>query len=144
MSNAAAWLAENPEDHVGDAADLNQYWYSCNTVETLLQCVRGRALHSAHTDLDIAFVSTPSLFFALNATERSMSRVLDFDASLGKDCDEFIQYDFRHPLTLPEDMRGKFGCCVIDPPYVTEEVWRQYAQTAKYLLPEGGGLVLCK
>jgi hypothetical protein len=29
-----------------------------------------------------------------------------------------------------------FDCVVIDPPFITEEVWRAYADTAKLLLPE--------
>jgi len=93
--------------------------------------------------LHCAFVSTPSLFFALDPAERSRCRVLDFDKSLGDGCAEFVEYDFRQPVSLPAHLQGAFKSVVIDPPYVTEEVWRSYATTAKWLLPEdGSGLIL--
>eukprot|EP01052_Picozoa_sp_SAG31_P007388 SAG31_NODE_352_length_17229_cov_9.658669_13_plen_166_part_00 len=144
-ARAADWLAEHVEEHAaGAAADLNQYWYSAHTIEALLQAVReqtaeGRLKDSAR--LKVAYISTPSLFFALDASERAGSRVLDFDRSLGVGCDEFVFYDFNHPTDLPAELQRAFSLVVIDPPYIEQEVWKNYAQTARFLLAEGGSVI---
>ena len=85
----ASWLAAHVEDHTGAAADLNQYWYSADTIDALLDVVREHGLGAAEpngkTQLDVAFVSTPSLFFGLSEKERRNCRVLDYDEGLGDD-----------------------------------------------------------
>jgi hypothetical protein len=53
---------------------------------------------------------------------------------------------------IPADHLHKFDIVVIDPPFITDDVWRKYAQTAGLLLakpfqsqhdaPETGGLVV--
>lgn len=35
-----------------------------------------------------------------------------------------------------------FDICVIDPPFITREVWQKYAVTARLLLKEEGRLIL--
>jgi hypothetical protein len=143
---AQQWLAAHEEDHVGAAAELNQYWYSSTTIATLTGVVRAHVLRTPPAAraarLDCAFLSTPSLFFALGEEERSGCRCLDYDETLGKDEPGFVRYDFRRPLELPPELHGAFECVVIDPPFITSDVWRQYAQTAGLLLREGGRVVL--
>ena len=87
----------------------------------------------------MAFVSTPSLFFGLSEKERRNCRVLDYDEGLG---DDVIKYDFNEPTTVPDALRGAFHCAVIDPPFITADVWKKYAETAKLLLRPGGLVVL--
>lgn len=136
----AEWLASHEEDHTGAAAELNQYWYSADTIGTLLNVVRENVLHAAGEGrLDVAFVSTPSLFYGLSEEERRNSRVLDFDESLG---DGVIKYDYNYPTTVPDELRGAFECVVIDPPFITSDVWRLYAETAHVLLRPGGKVML--
>jgi len=143
MKKASEWLLNHAEDHVGRAADFNQYWYSPSTISTILDVLREHCLHGGHSAcLDIAFVSTPSLFFALTPSERACCRVLDFDAALGEDEPGFVLYDFNHPTDIPKALAGAFKCVVIDPPYITTEVWQQYITTAKYLLRDGGLVLL--
>ena len=72
----------------------------------------------------MAFVSTPSLFFGLSEKERRNCRVLDYDEGLG---DDVIKYDFNEPTTVPDELRGAFRCAVIDPPFITADVWKKYA-----------------
>ena len=91
--------------------------------------------------MDCAFISTPSLFFSLESAERSRSRVLDYDASLGEGCAEFVHYDFNKPTALPANLHGAFACVVIDPPFITVDCWRLYAQTAALLLHPGGHVI---
>ena len=146
---AAAWLARHAEEHSdGMTAELNQYWYSAHTIATLCDAVRECRHHhyqqmarapSAGGLLECAFLSTPSLFFSLSPDERTHCRVLDYDTSLGEDV---IFYDFNAPTEVPAELRGAFSCVVIDPPYITPEAWRKYAQTARLLLPPEGGRVI--
>jgi hypothetical protein len=143
-SRAADWLAEHAEEHAGGAvADLNQYWYSANTIATLIQAVKDQVdgMKDGVAPLKVAYISTPSLFFALDAKDRTGSRVLDFDKSLGAGCDEFVFYDFHHPTALPAELKHAFSLVVIDPPYIEQDVWQKYVQTAKFLLVEGGYVV---
>ena len=117
MEAASAWLQSHEEDHTGRAADLNQYWYSAATIATLVDVCRAHCLREQHDcALDCAFVSTPSLFFALEPGERERSRVLDFDEDLGVGEPGFVHFDFHAPTALPADLKGAFRCVIIDPP----------------------------
>ena len=116
----------------------------CCPVQVLCEVVRDCCLQSteAHSArLDCAFVSTPSLFFSLSKNERSGCRVLDYDTALGDGEAGFTFYDFHAPTDVPAELHGAFACVVIDPPFITTEVWMQYAQTAKLLLAPGGKVI---
>jgi hypothetical protein len=89
--------------------------------------------------LDVAFLSTPSLFFALSECERSGCRLLDYDRALGTSEPSFVFFDYRAPEALPASLRGAFRAVVIDPPFITRDVWRAYAATARMLLAPGEG-----
>lgn len=58
--------------------DLNQYWYSKNTIETLCHAMRESLLKSKGRN--VAFLSTPSLFFSLSQEEQENCVI--FDVSL--------------------------------------------------------------
>lgn len=47
--------------------------------------------------------------------------------------EDFIQYDFKRPLKLSQDLRQRFDIVVADPPYLTEECLSKTVQTIKYL-----------
>lgn len=125
---------------------LNQYWYSKQTVDSMLVELFLLAQASDHT-LKVAFLSTPSLYFCLDSAWKQHSNgsgttmpidpvLFDFDESLGQKTEpnSFHLYDFRKPDALPESMLKSFDCVVIDPPFITEEVWRAYATTSDLLL----------
>ena len=38
------------------------------------------------------------------------------------------RYDFNAPVDLPAELEGTFGLVVIDPPFITEEVWEMSAK----------------
>lgn len=132
---------------------LNQYWYSKQTVDSMLAELFLLAQSSDHT-LKVAFLSTPSLYFCLESAWKQHSNgsgttmpiepiLFDFDASLGLTIpNSFHQYDFRKPEALPEGMLKSFDCVVIDPPFITEEVWRAYATTSDLLLSENRKLFI--
>merc|ERR1712224_787999 len=82
-----------------------------------------------------------SCYFATPAAARARHKCLDFDEKWESDAG-FVKYDFNKPLELPEELKGTMAYVVIDPPFITEEVWVQYTATAKWLLAPGGK-VLC-
>jgi hypothetical protein len=140
-ASARAWIESHKE-----IADMNQYWYSPASIAMMVGAIRrhclGAADGAAGPPLDCAFLSTPSLFFALDAAERARSRVLDYDTQLGSEAEGVLFYDYNQPLALPAALKGAFRAVVIDPPFITRDVWQLYAQTARWLLAPGGGVVI--
>jgi hypothetical protein len=116
-------------------SEFNQYWYSQHTIETLVQEVAVQGL------VTVACVSTPSIYFSLPPDLKALAKVLDYDRNFAKD-PNYVFYDFNTPLELPADLQGVFDVVVIDPPFITREVWTKYAETARYLLKAGGRLIL--
>jgi hypothetical protein len=90
-----------------------------------------------------AFVSCPSLYFALAPTDplRKKSCVFEFDKQWEND-EGFVFYDYHDPEAIPAPLRGKFDYVVVDPPFISEEVWSKYAATVKVLLSPGGKLLV--
>ena len=156
-AGAAAFIKQHRED-----ADHNQYWYSAATVARILAAVEeplpeaaggggGNGSGGAAAPPRGAVVSTPSLFFALSPAARLAARhaVLDLDAAqfAAKGGEAFVRFDFRATppeAHLPAAMLGAFDVVVIDPPFITEEVWRLYAAAACALLrADGPRRVVC-
>ena len=50
-------------------------------------------------------------------------------------------YDFNKPEDIPKELHKQFHLCVIDPPFITREVWEKYAEAAKLLLEDGGHIL---
>ena len=106
---------------------LNQYWYSSPTIATLVAEIESLSSRCA-------FLSTPSLFFSLTSPSLiASSRLFDFDQQWA-DHPSFVPYDFHHPHDLPSALHHSFDFVVIDPPFITEDVWRLYAEAALLLL----------
>eukprot|EP00397_Hematodinium_sp_SG-2012_P030783 GEMP01032627.1.p1 GENE.GEMP01032627.1~~GEMP01032627.1.p1 ORF type:complete len:182 (+),score=24.90 GEMP01032627.1:62-547(+) len=122
-------------DRNAENADLNQYWYSAKTIDVLVQEIE--ALKAWRT----AFLSTPSIFFSLSEDFRQRSHFFDIDEKW-KDHPNFVRYDFNEPLALADELRESFELVIIDPPFITLEVWQKYAQTCKFLLKPGGKIIL--
>ena len=131
---------------VRENEDFNQYWYSKKTVESILEELFELAVRVSRP-VSVAFLSTPSLFFCLKQAwgDRSgempvNATLFDYDVSLGSGIPEqFVPYDFRNPTILPTHLLHAFDCVVVDPPFITDEVWRCYAETARLLLPASKG-----
>lgn len=118
-----------------EVAELNQYWYSDHTIEALVDEIQRHATRAA-------FLSSPSLYFSLtNATLRANSKVFEFDRRWEKD-PGFVFYDFNEPEKIPVSAWEHFDFVVVDPPFITEEVWSKYAQTIKLILAKGGKVLL--
>lgn len=127
------FLASTRED-----GDLNQYWYSSATIKAMCAEITrcgGR----------VAFLSTPSVYHSLlkygtpeqqAAADVAVHALLDFDDQWKSD-PMFYKWDFNHPTTFPATWSHAFDMVVIDPPFITREVWEKYSEGAKALLVEG-------
>ena len=137
-SFSSAFLQDAPEDQ-----QLNQYWYSQATIDTLREAVLEGVASLDKDAPRVAFLSTPSLFFSLEEAERRHFFLFDFDskATWSKDAN-YIYYDYNHPLRFDETLYNSFDVVVIDPPFITSEVWDKYAQTAKALAVSDQPLVV--
>ena len=125
----AAFLSATPE-----VESMNQYWYSSTSIDCIVAECAG---------LRVACVSTPSIFFSLDATTRERSAVLDLDEQWA-DERGFYRYDFKSPEDLGGAALHGFDMVVIDPPFIDRSVWQLYAKTAALLLDPGGDCrVLC-
>ena len=124
------FLLKNKEN-----GDFNQYWYSKETIDFIRSQVEK---HSKGW----AFLSTPSIYFSLMDKDvKSGSKVFDFDKKFEKD-PNYVFYDFYHPEDLQEELKESFDFIVIDPPFVTEEVWLLYIQAIKFLVKPDGKILL--
>ena len=81
---------------------------------------------------------------------KAISTLFDFDSKLqtltktlfkkgennierALDIPEFVCFDFNHPNdTIPETCHQKYDIFIIDPPFVTKEVWQQYAYASAF------------
>eukprot|EP00743_Colponemidia_sp_Colp-15_P009033 GILK01009858.1.p1 GENE.GILK01009858.1~~GILK01009858.1.p1 ORF type:complete len:189 (+),score=22.47 GILK01009858.1:23-568(+) len=116
-------------------ADFNQYWYSEATINFMVSEAQTHGTRAA-------FVSTPSVFFSLtDKTLRANSCVLDFDKKFASD-PGYIFYDFNAPEDIPVAVQHTFDFVLIDPPFITRDVWEKYAITARLLLKEGGKILI--
>lgn len=118
-----------------EKADHNQYWFSQITIETLVKEIEQVAIK-------VAFLSTPSVYFSLakGTDVKNNSWVFDFDDQWAND-KHYVRYDFNAPDSVPEELHHTFDLVVIDPPFITEDVWRKYAATAKLLLNDNGKVI---
>lgn len=113
---------------------MNQYWFSTATISTFVEEVEASGGQAA-------LVSTPSIYFSLSEAARKRSKVLDFDDQWSSD-PGFLFYDFNAPEDIPSEFHHTFDFVLVDPPFITAEVWAQYAITTRLLL-RPGGRILC-
>ena len=134
---------------VGEDPTLNQYWYSARTIRAIIDelestTTTNNATAKPNDDktgaarrLRIAFLSTPSLYFSLSpgaGSVRESSIVFDFDTQWS-DHPNYQFFDYNDvDGTISDEMRGTFDMCVIDPPFITKDVWAKYATAAQLCL----------
>lgn len=118
--------------------DLNQYWYSEHTISVLLSEVC--SLFSQGF-LRIACISTPSLYFSLPDDVKASAKVLDIDTAFQRD-PGFILYDFNHPENIPTSFHSYFDVVIIDPPFITREVWEKYSTAVRLLTNPNSRIIL--
>jgi hypothetical protein len=120
------FLGSNPEN-----SNFNQYWYSDATIQTLVEGIS--EILGKCSGSKVAFLSTPSLYFALPDQERKQCKLFEYDGVWSNDAG-YVQYDFNEPDCIDSTLQKTFDLVVIDPPFITKDVWEKYAMTAKLLL----------
>lgn len=129
-------------DQHPEKEELNQYWYSPRTVEALALEVA----EQCPKDGVCAFLSTPSVYFAVKKLRTTTSLrciLLDFDRKFEKEESNFVFFDFNEPTAIPPELHLTCDYVVVDPPFITEEVWRKYSISIQALLrPESGKILL--
>jgi hypothetical protein len=111
--------------------EFNQFWFSELTVGTIVQELKDLNVSN------VAFLSTPSVFFA--ALEQNIRGILfDKDDSLAcNNRSQFVKFDFEES-EIPSDLLGCFDAVVVDPPFITSSVMEAFALTvSKLILPRG-------
>ena len=130
---------------------LNQYWYSPKTIAAMVAEIE---LHGKK----VAFLSTPSVFFSLTkgGAVAQNAVLFEFDRAFGdqiaaaavadgEDGDaarkkHFCFFDYNSPDKIPMQHMGQFDYVVVDPPFITSEVWAPYAQSVSFLLEGHPGM----
>ncbi|EDL36169.1 RIKEN cDNA 2510005D08, isoform CRA_b [Mus musculus] len=119
---------------------LSQFWYSQDTALRLAR----EAIDAAGEGGRIACVSAPSVYQKLRelCREDSSVYIFEYDRRFAIYGDEFIFYDYNHPLELPERIAAhSFDLVVADPPYLSEECLRKTSETIQFLTR--GKILLC-
>jgi EEF1A lysine methyltransferase 1 len=75
-----------------------------------------------------------------DSTLRRLSKVLDLDEQWKSD-PAFIRYDFHKPEDIPVSIHHTFDGVLVDPPFITMEVWGKYSEAVKLLLKDGGKII---
>ncbi len=127
-----AFLRSAPE-----AADMNQYWYSPTTIETIVtELEAAAAAQGGDSPLRVAFLSTPSVFFSLpeSSAVRAGSIVFDYDRQWEGHAN-YRFFNFDDPAgTIQSALHHSFDFCVVDPPFITRDVWTKYAEAIRLCL----------
>lgn len=108
-------------------SELNQYWYSDATIQAFVEEI----IESCPENGKVAFLSSPSVYFAFPPEVRQKRgfKLFEFDKKWEKD-PGFVFYDFNAPTDkLPLSLWATFDYIVVDPPFITREVWAKYIDT---------------
>lgn len=131
-----AFLRSAPE-----VADMNQYWYSPTTIETIVdELEAAAAAQSGNSPLRVACLSTPSVFFSLaeDSAVRAGSIAFDYDRQWEGHAN-YRFFDFDDPSgTIEPVLQHSFDFCVVDPPFITRDVWTKYAEAIRLCLKPAG------
>ena len=121
-----------------EKAELNQFWYSCKTVDVLISEL---VLLNPRR---VAFLSTPTLFAAAQLAQVP-GDLFDIDPDV---CDKlmgenwkYVPYDFRSP-EVANDRKGSYDVAILDPPFISSNVLQAYSLTVHQLLVEGGKVIV--
>lgn len=84
----------------------------------------------------IACISCPTLFTKLLEVKPASCQVtlLEYDQRFDVHGEDFIFYDYRHPLDLPDSLiKGSFDLVAADPPFLSEECLTKTSLTIRHL-----------
>jgi len=108
----------------GEDQSMNQYWFSEKTIEFIVKQVEKHGKK-------IAFVSTPSTFFSVSKEFQDNCYLFDYDKAFMKKHKNALFFDFNDFSTIQPD--NTFDFIVIDPPFITEDVWTKFSNFVQLL-----------
>lgn len=135
-------LSEELDQFLGSRDhSLNQFWYSPATIATFTDAI----CHVAGGEHQrIAFLSTPSLFFAMPDDVRRRSVLLEYDQRWAVH-EQFRFFDFNEGVGEVQgtaDLLSSITLCVVDPPFIDKRVWSKYLHAADCMLHSEGHVLL--
>ena len=138
--------AEDTSASLATAEDweLSQFWYDEDTSLQLareLITVSEEIQERTRADrVKIACISCPSIYKALRslrdraAVPAFVSIILfEFDPRFHCFGDEFVHYDFNHPLTFPAALKNDVDIIALDPPFLNPDCLGSFTQTVDAL-----------
>ncbi|XP_068754953.1 EEF1A lysine methyltransferase 1-like isoform X1 [Montipora capricornis] len=118
---------------------LSQFWYDDDTAFILAK----EALRAANYGR-IACLCAPTLYKKLAEVKPlgCDTKIFEFDKRFAVFGEDFVFYDYKNPLDLPNSVKEhSFDLVFADPPFLSEECLTKTAQTIKYLTKEK--IILC-
>lgn len=120
------------ETPISEDWQLSQFWYDEDTAAKLADEAIRVSLNKR-----IACISCPTLYSKLLKVQSPThhSVLLEYDTRFQQlPGGNFVHYDYREPLTLPESLEeASFDLVVADPPFLSEECLSKTAETIKFL-----------
>ncbi|KAM4062258.1 putative N6-adenine methyltransferase [Hirsutella rhossiliensis] len=114
----------------------SQFWYSDEVAHVL----GTQLLHGSTSRTVIGVVSAPSVFVALRnilrtcqESERPRLVLLEHDQRFNV-FPEFVFYDYKQPLKLPDELKGILDRVICDPPFLSQDCQTKAAMTVRWLL----------
>ncbi|KAM3141650.1 hypothetical protein pb186bvf_006255 [Paramecium bursaria] len=126
-------IKKKRETNKKEDSNLNQYWFSQSTIEFLVKHIKT----VTNENESLAFLSTPSVYFTL---KQPNAKLFEYDKQFETD-KGFVFYDFNNPII--DEYKNHFDFILIDPPFITEEVWTKYAQTINHIRKENTKILCC-
>ncbi|KJH46814.1 hypothetical protein DICVIV_07140 [Dictyocaulus viviparus] len=124
---------------------LSQFWYSTETALTLCKEIN----HIAGSDGRIALISCPTLMSYLPKMNvgnsfKTIVNLFEYDQRFAKKFPvEYVAYDYRHPLTIPDEFKAFFDVIVADPPFLSVECLEKTSQTIHLIKKHDAKIILC-
>ncbi|KAF9206599.1 hypothetical protein BGZ49_002164 [Haplosporangium sp. Z 27] len=123
---------------------LSQFWYSDETSEKLAQEI----LNNTDANSIVCCISSPTAYvklMSMNPPNTNNLFLFEFDTRFDVYGRQFIHYDYAKPqeFRLSEELKGTVDMIVVDPPFLSEECLTKTLQTVRFLLKNGGKVVLC-
>ncbi|KAL9642767.1 hypothetical protein ABK040_009842 [Willaertia magna] len=119
--------------------NFNQYWYSSHTIDVIVKVIEDHLKEEPNNR--VAFLSTPSLYFSLSSPNPN-ANLFEFDTKWSKD-KGFVLFDFNQPECFDENLSHQFTMVVVDPPFITREVWEKYAKAILKLRKDENTKIIC-
>ncbi|KAG0216408.1 EEF1A lysine methyltransferase 1 [Mortierella sp. GBA30] len=123
---------------------LSQFWYDDATSESLAREI----LDNTDGNSLMCCISSPTAYvklMSLNPPNKNNHFLFEFDTRFDVYGRQFVHYDYSKPLEfrLAQELKGTVDLIVVDPPFLSEECLTKTLETVKFLLKDGGKIVLC-